>query len=62
MKANQFILLIIVINSCGVDENRITTDLVNSPFSADPSFSISVPEIYMYEESYDFGKIIQGQK
>ena len=63
MKALQFISLIIAIalTSCSTDDQKITTDLVKNPLSANPNHTATMPKIQMDEESYDFGDIIQGE-
>jgi len=63
MKALQFTSLIITITltSCSVDDKKITTDLVKTPLSANPTHTVTMPKIQMDEDSYDFGDIIQGE-
>jgi len=66
MKTPQFILVLIfsVAISCNsVSEDKaITTDLVNSPLTADQlAEKVLTPEIKMDEESFDFGEMQQGE-
>jgi len=66
MKRQQFIGLLIfsVAISChsASEDKGITTDLVNSPLTADQSAEkVLMPKIKMDEESFDFGEIQQGE-
>ena len=66
MKTPQFVLVLIfsVAISChSVSEDKaITTDLVNSPLTANQLVEkVLTPEIKMDEESFDFGEIQQGE-
>ena len=66
MKTQQFIRLLffsIAISCHSASEDRaITTDLVNSPLTANQSAEkVPTPKIQMDEESFDFGVIQQGE-
>ena len=60
----QLILLSLVLVSCGSssDKKTITIDLVNSPLTANRNAEKALsPNIEMFETSYDFGEIQQGE-
>ena len=60
----QLILLSLFLVSCSTssDEKKITTDLVNSPLTANrDAEKVLTPSIQMYESSYDFGELQQGE-
>ena len=66
MKTPQFILVLIfsVAISChsASEDKAITTDLVNSPLTANQSAEkVLTPKIQMDEESFDFGEMKQGE-
>ena len=66
MKTPQFILVLIfsVAISChsASEDKGITTDLVNSPLTANQSAEkVLTPKIQMDEESFDFGEMQQGE-
>jgi hypothetical protein len=63
MKQLILLLVSLVLVSCGSsDEKTITTDLVNSPLTANSKAAKSLtPNIEMIETSYDFGEIHQGE-
>ncbi len=66
MRIPQFILVLIfsVAISCysASEDKAITTDLVNSPLTANQSDEkVLMPKIQMDEESFDFGEIQQGE-
>ena len=66
MKTLQFILVLIfsVAISChsASEDKAITTDLVNSPLTANQSAEkVLAPKIQMDEESFDFGEMQQGE-
>ena len=57
-------LLSLVLFSCGSssDEKTITTDLVNSPLTANRNAEkVLTPNIEMLETRYDFGEMHQGE-
>ena len=60
----QLILLLVSLASCNSssDEKTITTDLVNSPLTANSNAEkVLTPNIEMLETSYNFGEIQQGE-
>ena len=61
----QLILLLsLALVSCGSssDEKSITTDLVNSPLTANSKAEkVLIPNIEMLETSYNFGEMQQGE-
>ena len=66
MKTLQFILLLVfsVAISCNSapEDKAITTDLVNSPLTANQSAEKALtPKIEMLEDSFDFGEMQQGE-
>ena len=66
IKMKQLILLLVslVLFSCNSssDEKTITTDLVNSPLTANSNAEkVLTPNIEMLETSYNFGEIQQGE-
>ena len=66
IKMKQLILLLVslalVSCSSSSDEKTITTDLVNSPLTANSNAEkILTPKIEMLETSYNFGEIQQGE-
>ena len=66
MTTQQFILAVIslVAISChsASEDKAITTDLVNSPLTANQSDEkVLMPKIQMDEESFDFGEMQQGE-
>ena len=66
MKTLQFILVLIfsVAISCHLasEDKTITTNLVNSPLTANQSAEkVLAPKIQMDEESFDFGEMQQGE-
>ena len=66
IKMKQLILLLVslALVSCNSssDEKTITTDLVNSPLTANSNAEkVLIPNIEMLETSYNFGKIQQGE-
>ena len=66
IKMKQIILLLVslALFSCSSssDEKTITTDLVNSPLTANSKAEkVLTPNIEMLETSYDFGEMKQGE-
>ena len=64
IKMKQLILLLVSLASCNSssDEKTITTDLVNSPLTANSNAEkVLTPNIEMLETSYNFGEIQQGE-
>jgi hypothetical protein len=64
MKQLIFLLVSLVLVSCNSssDEKTITTDLVNSPLTANSNAEkVLTPNIEMLETSYNFGEIQQGE-
>ena len=66
IKMKQLILLLVslALASCNSssDEKTITTDLVNSPLTANSNAEkVLTPNIEMLETSYNFGEIQQGE-
>ena len=56
------LLLAVLLVSCGSDEGKINTGLVNNPASATESSNTKEPKIEFTEMEHDFGKIIQGEQ
>ncbi len=55
-------IIIGIISSCN-NNNRISTDIVNNPITADGNSDTSaLPKFQFETTSHDFGKIIQGEK
>ena len=48
--------------SCGGDESKINTGLVNNPASATESKNSKEPKIEFAVTEHDFGKMIQGEQ
>ena len=48
--------------SCGNDESKISTDLINNPASATDSGNKKEPKIEFDVYEYDFGKLMQEEK
>ena len=64
MKQLILLLVFLVLFSCNSssDEKTITTDLVNSPLTANSNAEkVLIPNIEMLETSYNFGEIQQGE-
>ena len=64
MKQLILLLVFLVLFSCNSssDEKTITTDLVNSPLTANSNAKkVLTPNIKMLETSYNFGEIQQGE-
>ena len=63
MKQLILLLVSLALVSCGSsDEKTITTDLVNSPLTANSKAEkVLTPNIEMLETSYDFGEMKQGE-
>ena len=66
IKMKQLILLLVslALVSCNSssDEKTITTDLVNSPLTANSNAEkVLTPNIEMLETSYNFGEMLQGE-
>jgi hypothetical protein len=64
MKQLIFLLVSLVLVSCNSssDEKTITTDLVNSPLTANSNAEkVLTPKIEMLETIYDFGEMLQGE-
>lgn len=56
-------LLFIFLFSCGPDEQKLPTDMVGIPASADNGIDRSdLPEMKFETEEFDFGTITQGEK
>ena len=57
------LLVIIALSSCGNDNNKLSTNLVNNPTSADANnISNTMPKIQFQKTEHDFGKILQGEQ
>lgn len=57
----SFIAIVLLV-SCGDDEGKINTGLVNNPASATESSNIKEPKIEFAVLEHDFGKMIQGEQ
>ena len=63
MKRLVFIAFIaILMYSCGSDEGKINTGVVNNPASATETKHVKEPKIEFKETEHDFGKMIQGEQ
>jgi len=56
------LLVAIFLVSCGSDDSKINTGLVNNPASATESSNTKEPRIEFAELEHDFGKMIQGEQ
>lgn len=57
------LLVIIALSSCGDDNNKLSTDLVNNPNSAEGiKKGNNTPAIKFESTEHDFGKILQGEQ
>ena len=56
------ILLAVLLVSCGDDESKVNTGLVNNPASATESSNTKEPKIEFAVLEHDFGKMIQGEQ
>lgn len=55
--------MIIALSSCGDDNNKLSTDLVNNPNSAEGiKKGNNTPAIKFESTEHDFGKILQGEQ
>ncbi|MBC8510601.1 MAG: DUF1573 domain-containing protein [Cryomorphaceae bacterium] len=64
MKQLILLLVSLALVSCNLssDEKTITTDLVNSPLTANSNAEkVLTPNIEMLETSYNFGEMLQGE-
>ena len=56
------LLMAVCLWSCGDDEGKINTGLVNNPASATESANSKEPKIEFAVTEHDFGKMIQGEQ
>jgi len=56
------LLIAVLMVSCGSDEGKISTGLVNNPASATGNTSGKEPKIEFKALEHDFGKMIQGEQ
>ena len=56
------LLLAVLLVSCGDDNGKVDTGLVNNPASATESSNTKEPKIEFAVLEHDFGKIIQGEQ
>ena len=56
------LLLAVLLVSCGDDESKVNTGLVNNPASATESSNTKEPKIEFAVLEHDFGKMIQGEQ
>ena len=56
------LLLAVLLVSCGDDDGKINTGLVNNPASATESSNVKEPKIEFAVLEHDFGKMIQGEQ
>jgi hypothetical protein len=63
-KVFPFLFILIALIACNRNSNdRLSTDLVNNPNSADTSVSSDNLPIFKFENDlHDFGKVIEGEK
>ncbi len=64
MKKLLFVISVLVLASCGTDNENssIDTDAVSNNASANGKSNDKLPEIKFEEEVFDFGRITQGEK
>lgn len=65
MKAKFFTFLFILVTffACNQNNEKLSTDLVNNPNSADSSANSSdLPKFQFESDLHDFGKVIEGEK
>lgn len=55
-------LLALLLVSCGDNDNKLSTDLVNNPASASGVSNKKEPKIEFKALEHDFGKMIQGEQ
>ncbi len=58
---NILFLLFYLFVSCTGNDQEVKVDLVKNPASAKADYNTSMPEIYIDNEVFDFGEIIQGE-
>ena len=58
---NILFLLSYLFVSCTGNDQEVKVDLVKNPASAKADYNTSMPEIYIDNEVFDFGEIIQGE-
>lgn len=57
------LFIIVGLISCETKENKLSTDLVNNPTSADANnISNTTPKIEFQKTEHNFGKILQGEQ
>lgn len=56
------LLLALLLVSCGDNDSKVNTGLVNNPASATESSNTKEPKIEFAVMEHDFGKIIQGEQ
>lgn len=62
-KVLLFLFIIVGLISCETKENKLSTNLVNNPTSADANnISNTTPKIEFQKTEHDFGKILQGEQ
>ena len=58
---NTLFLLFYFFVSCTGNDQEAKADLVKNPASANADYKTSMPEIYIDNDVFDFGEIIQGK-
>lgn len=61
-KVLYIVFLAVLMWSCGEDEGKINTGLVNNPASAQGNSNSKEPKIEFAVTDHDFGKMIQGEQ
>ena len=56
------LVILVGLISCETKENKLSTNLVNNPSSAEGVKGNNVPAIKFENAEYDFGKILQGEQ
>ena len=56
------LLLVLLFASCGDDDSKISTGLINNPASAEGASNVKEPKIEFAVLEHDFGKMIQGEQ
>ncbi len=56
------LLFAVLLVSCGNDDSKINTSLVNNPASATESKNVKEPKIEFKVLEHDFGRMIQGEQ
>jgi len=58
---NMLFLLFYLFISCTGNDQEVKENLVKNPASAKADYNTSMPEMYIDNEVFDFGEIVQGE-